>query len=215
MRSLAATRPLFHSEADFQFALAWRIRELIPNCKVRLEYRVHLEDKPLRLDVWLPTLGTALELKYKTRQLLAPIGDESFSLEDQSARNLSRYDFLDDVRRLERLVEARRAERGFAVILTNDRGYWDAPTTDSRTDDAAFRLHEGRELCGTLAWSHADKLQAKKTRKQSIALSGSYRLFWRDYSDNTAAAAQSFQAFGTNRYTRYCRFRYLAIPVGD
>ena len=78
MRRLAADRPVFHSEADFQFALAWRIRELTPNCEVRLEYRVHLADKPLYLDLWLPTLGTAIELKYKTRELLAPIGAELY-----------------------------------------------------------------------------------------------------------------------------------------
>ena len=162
MQSLSVDRPIFHSEADFQFTLAWRIHELMPNRKVRLEYRVHLEGKPLYLDVWLPNLGTAIELKYKTRQLLAPIGDESCSLLDQSARDLARYDFLDDVRRLERIVEAGRARRGFAVMLTNDRGYWDPPTADKRTDDAAFRLHEGRELCGPLEWAHADRLEAKK-----------------------------------------------------
>ena len=215
MRSLSTARPLFHSEADFQFALAWRIRELTPNCKVRLEYRVHLEDKPLYLDVWLQTLGAAIELKYKTRQLLARISDESYSLKDQSAQDLSRYDFLDDVRGLERMVDAGRARRGFAVILTNDRSYWSPPTTDNRTDDAAFRLHEGREIRGPLKWSHADRLEAKKNRRQPISLSGSYTLRWHDYSDNTAAAATPFQEFGTNRHTRYSRFRYLVISVGD
>ena len=215
MRSLSTARPLFHSEADFQFALAWRIRELTPNCKVRLEYRVHLEDKPLYLDVWLQTLGAAIELKYKTRQLLARISDESYSLKDQSAQDLSRYDFLDDVRGLERMVDAGRARRGFAVILTNDRSYWSPPTTDNKTDDAAFRLHEGREIRGPLKWSHADRLEAKKNRRQPISLSGSYTLRWHDYSDNTAAAATPFQEFGTNRHTRYSRFRYLVISVGD
>ena len=215
MRSLSTDRPMFHSEADFQFALAWRIRELMPNCKVRLEYKVHLEDKPLYLDVWLSSLGTAIELKYKTRQLLAPMADESYSLVDQSARNLSRYDFLDDVRRLERIVEAHRARRGFAVMLTNDRGFWDPPTAGKRTDDAAFRLHEGRELGGMLAWSHADKLETKKSRRQSILLSGSYNLRWHDYSDNADAAATPFQEFGTNRYSKYSRFRYLVVSVGD
>ena len=218
MRSLSTARPIFHSEADFQFALAWRIRELTPSCRVRLEYRVYLEDKPLYLDVWLPTLSTAIELKYKTRQLLAPIGAELYSLKDQSAQDLSRYDFLDDVRRLERMMEAGRARRGFAVILTNDRSYWSPPTADNRTDDAAFRLHEGRDISGPLKWSHVEKLEAKKNRSRSISLSGSYSLRWHDYSDNTAAAATPFQEFGTNAlvpYSRYSRFRYLVISVGD
>ncbi len=215
MRSLAAARPIFHSEADFQFALAWRIRELAPSCKVRLEYRVHLKDKPLYLDVWLPTLSTAIELKYKTRQLLAPINSELYSLKDQSAQDLSRYDFLDDVRRLERMVEAGRAKRGFAVILTNDGSYWSPPTTGHRTDDAAFRLHEGKEIRGPLKWSRADKLEAKRNRRRPISLSGSYTLRWHDYSDNTAAAASPFEGFETDLYSKCSRFRYLVVSVGD
>ena len=39
MRELARERPLFHSEADFQHALAWRIHETISDCGIRLEYK--------------------------------------------------------------------------------------------------------------------------------------------------------------------------------
>lgn len=44
---LALRRPIFHSEADFQFALAWQILELDAGIDVRLESRpkagVHLD----------------------------------------------------------------------------------------------------------------------------------------------------------------------------
>jgi hypothetical protein len=39
MADLAAERPLFHSEADFQFALAWLIQRQHPEATVRLEYK--------------------------------------------------------------------------------------------------------------------------------------------------------------------------------
>ena len=35
---LSKWRPIFHSEADFQFSLAWMIKEQYPNCDIRLEF---------------------------------------------------------------------------------------------------------------------------------------------------------------------------------
>ena len=219
MRDLAADRPLFHSEADFQFALAWQVREQVPNCRVRLEFKPLLNE-PLYLDIWLADSGTAIELKYKTQQLLTLAGGELYSLQSHGAHNHSRYDFLSDVQRLEQVLqEHRSAKRGFAVLLTNDRSYWEEPTRDNKPDDGAFRLHQGKEMFGTLSWSHADKLKAKRKRVEPISLSGRYRARWHDYSDCRAdadATAKMFRGRGvdvTTRHSRHSRFRYLAIPV--
>lgn len=38
MHRLSLWRPIFHSEADFQFSLAWIIKEIYPNCEIRLEF---------------------------------------------------------------------------------------------------------------------------------------------------------------------------------
>ena len=38
MGSLAKKRPIFHSEADFQHALAWEIHKTTSGCEIRLEY---------------------------------------------------------------------------------------------------------------------------------------------------------------------------------
>ena len=37
METLKHRRPIFHSEADFQFALAWEIQSAYPRAQVRLE----------------------------------------------------------------------------------------------------------------------------------------------------------------------------------
>ncbi|MDE2142791.1 MAG: hypothetical protein KGJ84_10300 [Elusimicrobia bacterium] len=69
MAELAIKRPLFHSEADFQHALAWEIRSRLPDAKIRLEYRPSGFDR-MYVDMWVVLAdGTpfAIELKYKTR----------------------------------------------------------------------------------------------------------------------------------------------------
>ena len=77
---------------------------------------------------------------------------ERFVLRDQRAQDIRRYDFLRDVQRLEDEVSEGRAGQGFAILLTNDPSYWQPPQRDE-TVDAAFRIHEGRNVNGELAWS--------------------------------------------------------------
>lgn len=90
MKSLATRRPVFHSESDFQFALAWQIHESIPNCEVRLEFKP-FPDESMYLDIWLPTAETAIELKYLTRNLDVEYGGERFTLAS-GARDIESYD---------------------------------------------------------------------------------------------------------------------------
>jgi hypothetical protein len=37
LTDLAISRPIFHSEADFQHALAWKLQGRFPTAKIRLE----------------------------------------------------------------------------------------------------------------------------------------------------------------------------------
>jgi hypothetical protein len=65
---LGQTRPIFHSEADFQHAFAWEIHLRHPTARVRLEQHI----KPgLHLDLGFEVGGqrTAVELKYLVRAL--------------------------------------------------------------------------------------------------------------------------------------------------
>ena len=61
--NLSKQRPIFHSEADFQHALAWQIHKTMPDCKIRLElpYR---KEKNWHLDIYLPIQRIVIELKY-------------------------------------------------------------------------------------------------------------------------------------------------------
>lgn len=106
MNNLCAQRPIFHSEADFQHSLAWEIHKSLPDSSIRLEIPWSNEDKQNHLDIWVASsdVKIAIELKYKTRGLQALVNGELFSLKDQSAQDLGRYDFLKDVMRLEQLT---------------------------------------------------------------------------------------------------------------
>lgn len=200
MDSLAERRPIFHSEADFQHALAWRIQEMDPDCRIRLEFNPFpKDDRRSYLDIWLPERGVALELKYPTRGLETERVGETFAIRNHEAQDHLRYDFLKDIQRLERVARERSARAGYAIMLTNDPTYWSAPATRRKTVDADFRIHEGRRVSGELKWaSHASK-ETVCGRENPIHLANAYAMRWRDYS--TVAGG------------RYAAFRYLAASI--
>ena len=61
--ALSEYRPIFHSEADFQHALAWQIHETNPSWQVRPEYPFPSGKNSMYLDIWIPKKGIAVELK--------------------------------------------------------------------------------------------------------------------------------------------------------
>ena len=197
MNDLACDRPVFHSEADFQHALAWCIRDVIPDGGVRLEFKP-FPTGSMYLDIWLPGIGVAVELKYKTRKLDLRFGGESFVLRDQAAQDIGRYDFMKDIQRMEELRTLPNARAGYAVLLTNDPSYW-KHSSRAATVDAAFRLHDGRTISGEMAWSEQAGAGTTKNREAPIRLIGSYDLHWEEYSN-----------IGDGHYRR---FRYLAVET--
>ena len=200
MTGLSESRQIFHSEADFQHSLAWRIHETMPDCRIRLESPFFDEGGRKYLDIWIPDRGIAIELKYHTRKLELPWDGESFALRDQAAQDILRYDFLKDIQRLERLISGRDAcKSGFAVLLTNNPLLWDAARSLPGNIDSAFHLYEGRMIQGELAWSGRAGAGTTKNRESPILLKGSYDLHWQDYSIVPS--------------NRYGEFRYLDVEV--
>ena len=201
MTGLAETRPIFHNEADFQHALAWQIHQELPDCQIRLEFNPDPDSAERRyLDIWLPTVGTAIELKYCSRKLDTTFAGERFALKNQNANDHRRYDFLKDVQRLEQSITNGPAKAGFAIFLTNDHLYWQ-PADGSDVVDAAFHIYDGREITGNLAWSESANPGTIKGRVEPITLIGSYNLHWQDYA--------------TLPEGRYAQFRYLTVKLGD
>lgn len=175
---LAAHRPVFHSEADFQHAFARAIWQTDPELDVRLEAR-QPGPKPEYLDLLVlgPNTKTAIEFKYFTRHWAGTIApsDESYELKAHAATDLARHGFVRDIERLERFGTPAR-QNGLAIMLTNEPALWNPPRRPG-TRDAAFRIHEGQPLTGSLVWGHGDYPANDRT------LAGTYTCAWRDYSD--------------------------------
>lgn len=183
LNTLARKRPLFHSEADLKFSLAWEIKKQYPRSEMRLEYPRNLERR-IYLDIFfrLNNKKIAIELKYKTRRLNIRIKEEEYFLTDQSAQDLGRYDFIKDMQRVETLIKKQDITQGHIVFLTNDSAYWKIPKLKN-TVDSDFRIHDGRNLHGELRWRKEASKGTTRGRESPIFIQGNYHLKWRNYSE--------------------------------
>jgi hypothetical protein len=106
MASLAARRPVFHSEADFQFAFAQAVTAADENVQVRLEVRLSV-DRAEYVDLvcWTPQQRTLVEFKYATAGWVGtdPRGEE-FRVRNHAAYDLARRYFIHDIHRLEQFT---------------------------------------------------------------------------------------------------------------
>lgn len=182
MVALAARRPLFHSEADFQLALAWEIQTGQPDAQLRLEQRVALQPT-VKLDLLIALDGRryAVELKYPKSQLAAVVDGEPYQL-SAGAPDAERYDVVKDITRVERLVDARVVDAGAVVVLTNSPGFWRTQQPGRISGDAQFRLDDGRVLTGTLEWGPTAGAGTRASREAPLELRGTYPLHWQPYS---------------------------------
>jgi len=189
LKELSGKRPVFHSEADFQHALAWTIHEKYSDLNIRLEKRVVLNNEEIYFDIFAFNKNkTVIEVKYKTKNLNTVVNNEEFNLKNHGAQDQGRYDFIKDISRLEKALLEKALEihdgTGFAILLTNDESYWKTPTRYVDTADKAFRIHEGRIICGCgkLSWKERTS-KGTKSRRSDIILKRNYTLNWNNYSN--------------------------------
>jgi hypothetical protein len=180
---LSALRPIFHSEADFQLALAWQIQQRDAAMLVRLETRpaagVHLD-----LAFSRPDLGrsTAIELKYLTRAWSGVVDGERYELKDHGAQDIRAYDVVKDIVRVERFIAARDGADGAVIVLANDASYWRPTKADDTSNAAAFRVSEGVVLSGSRAWGPRTGAGTMKGRIDALDILGRYEMHWSDYA---------------------------------
>lgn len=192
---------IFSSESDFQFSMAWAIKERYPDYDIRLE-KVFDKDPNKHFDIVVYTGDgiIPIELKYCTKSLPADFVGDVF-LRDHGAEDLRRYDFIKDVQRIESLRSYLDGDLGtsficgYAVFLTNSSPYWTGKRDYSRCIDEAFRIHEEKKTFGgrTMMWSDAASKGTVKGRERPLHTK-QYDIVWRDYLD-------------------YPKFRYLSVRI--
>lgn len=181
---LANSRAIFHSEADFQHAFAWLIHEKYPNAKIRLEYPSVGINGRIYLDIIVVLDGKriGIELKYKTKSLDVEVNNESYTLKNQGAQDIARYDLMSDIMRLESLIKSGHLDSGYSIFLTNDQGYWKDSKRRDRMDEE-FRIHEGSSFGGKLKWANHTSAGTMKSREQALNLTGNYLCKWSPFSE--------------------------------
>ncbi len=183
LETLRTKRVVFHSEADFQFALAWEIQLRYPSATVRLEYPP--PDDPTKYIDVLIRLGDdvyPIELKYKTKLFSAVVGGEPYFLKNHGAQDVGKYDFVKDICRIEAFREhVADYQSGYAIWLTNDPYYLTAPKNDT-VGYTAFSVHNGAVKNGTMAWGASMNEGSIKGREEPLTLTNNYRIDWQDYS---------------------------------
>jgi len=192
---LSHKRKIFVSEADFQFSLAWHIQQQYPDAAIRLEYCPVDIDKSMHVDILVKMNDQyfPIELKYFKQGCDVIVDGERFVLKNQGAQDISRYDFLKDITRIERLIMAEsKFSKGYVVVLTNDPTYWNV-SVNTKTCDAEFRINNGAVKSGELSWAKHTGKGTMTGREKPLNLMGSYTMAWQDYSKIDEGRAGSFK----------------------
>lgn len=184
---LSKTNPLFCSELEFQFYLAWKIKELYGK-----EYQIHLEypikdyeGKNKNIDLLLVNCSGGfipIELKYCTSKFEQNFGNFSYKLKEHSANDQTRYKYLKDIYRLEtfKAIESKFIV-GYAIIITNQCRTWQKIVNKSQTD-YDFSLEDNSLISsGIKKWSENTAPSTQKDCPQ-IVLQIDYFIKWQDYS---------------------------------
>ena len=198
LKKLSKDRPIFHSEADFQHALAITFAKEYPTYDIRLEKRIESGEEKLRNYVDLIIISDNeeifIELKYKTKRIKEVLNfkGEEFLLLNQGAQDLGMYSFVKDISDLEKIKSNKsKIKKAFTIFLTNDSYYWKRRKKQAIFDQ--FYIFEENSLnAGELRLHPTEKTKKLKLRWENMGgknkeglliLKHNYGPFkWKEYS---------------------------------
>ena len=177
MRGLSSARPMFHSEADFQFALSRAISAIHPDALIELEvpiFGVGEIDIIVHLDGQL----YAIELKYKKALLSTEHNGRAYSLKKDGAADIGRCLFIKDITRLESFKGA----IGFAILLSNEPAYWKGSRASGVSNN--FDVSEGRIIPAgiSLDWRAGASDGTRKGNGAPFVMMKEHSISWSNYS---------------------------------
>lgn len=178
---LKEKRFAFHSEADFQFQLAWTIKELyLDRADILLEAPNILNGKKAFIDIVVMLDNNKIipiELKYKTKKSSFESNKNKFNLGNQSAHDLGNFDYLTDIERIETYRSQNYGfSEGYAIMITNDPLY--TKITNSDTKNKEFSIGHKEIKKGLMTWRDDSSIYKDNHRKPSIELKSEYEMNW-------------------------------------
>jgi hypothetical protein len=168
---------VFHSEADFQFQLAWELKSL-KDFNVRLEYSENLSsNKNGHFDIVIITEDQKyipVELKYFTKP------HHKYPQLKQQNDTWRTYDYFEDMLRVEHFVnQHNNSYKGYTIVLSNYAFFWEGNVRES-TNYYDFRILNNREIKPReYKWADSNAKSVKGTRREkNIELKGHYKFEW-------------------------------------
>lgn len=183
---------LFLSEAQFQFELALEIKNRFNNLIVHLEYpseKIKANGRYIYYDLVVEDKTTKefyiIELKYKTKKANIVYKGTLMILKNQSAQDLGRFDYLQDVSRVEDWLNNNPTKHfagGCAILLTNDSAYWTKSGKNCIYKN--FSLKDcATILAGGKNWEKNPKSSSVGiNRINGLSLRNNYDIQWQKYS---------------------------------
>lgn len=188
LKELSITNPLFNSELEFQFYLAWKIKELYKDAyKICIEYpSKDYEGRNRNIDLVLISSDGYLipiELKYTTSEFQHSFNGVNYNLKAQCANDMCKYGHLNDVSRIEYFREVEdKFLVGYAITITNQASAWKKISSCKQTD-FEFSLEDGSVVYSGIKCWHVRKSEHNKNKHAPITLKNDYFMNWRDYFD--------------------------------
>ena len=183
MRQLSMWRPIFHSEADFHFSLAWLIKKKYPEYEIRLEFipdfnpNLHLDILVILDGKWIP-----IELKYTTNKCIKTINEEIYVLKEHGAKDQGCYNYLKDIMRIEEFRDkSSKFIEGYTIKITSEMSYLKPPTKVNCTY-AEFSIEDGSIKTGCMNWAANTGKGTMRGMEAPIVLTGMYPINWKEYS---------------------------------
>jgi len=179
LEELKTKRPLFCSELDFQIGLVSQLEKFgavigRPMLIKKVKYQAEIRPDLLLIT---PQEKVGIIAKFFSIGMEVEIAGEKIPLPTQGGKNLKRYDFWKGVQKLEWLKKEKKIDKGYLILLTNDRLYWLRPLKE--THDRELLIYDGRVVEGPtqLKWSG----RSPKERKKPIEITGKYLCDWKEW----------------------------------
>ncbi len=198
LKRLGNREQIFHSEAEFQFKLAWEIKEANSDISIDFEFPFELgiDNTTHRSEIDLilknSTSSCAIELKYAKGELEYNGYDLRGKPSDEC------HEILKDILRMEKYkTKMKKASEAYVLVIANNTSYWKRPSEKVKNAKDMYLTQGITMKPGLYEYRKGSILQSHT--KLNIELSNSYTIDWKDYC--TIPAPKNF------------KFKYLLLEV--